>query len=73
VDGSQHADSEYDGRRDAFLRAEGYSVLRFWSTDAVKHTASVCETILAVLEGRLAENVISTDLRFVMANSRASS
>jgi very-short-patch-repair endonuclease len=49
------------------MRADGYSVLRFWSHDALKQTTSVCETILAAIEGRLAEDVVSADLRFVMA------
>jgi len=72
LDGSQHADSEYDRRRDEFMRASGYSVLRFWSADALKRMASVCETIMAALEGGLAEDVVSADLRFVMAKGRAS-
>jgi very-short-patch-repair endonuclease len=69
LDGSQHAESEYDRRRDAFMQAEGYSVLRFWSHDALKHVPSVCETILAAIEGALAEDVISADLRFTMAKA----
>ena len=76
VDGSQHADNTYDRRRDEFMRTQGYSILRFWNTDVLKHRASVCETILAALDGRLAENVNAFDLRFVFAqqlNSRATS
>ena len=69
LDGSQHAESEYDRRRDAFMQAEGYSVLRFWSHDVLKHVPSVCETILAAVEGRLAEDIISADLRFVAAKA----
>ena len=71
VDGSQHADSAPDR-----MRNHGYSVLRFWNTDVLKHRASVCETILAALDGRLAENVNAFDLRFVFAqplNSRPTS
>jgi len=67
LDGSQHADSNYDRRRDEFMRGQGYSVLRFWSHDAVRHLTAVCETILAALDGRLAEHSISADLRFVFA------
>lgn len=70
LDGSQHAESAYDRRRDEFMRAEGYSVLRMWSSVAVKQTTSVCETILAAVDGRLAEDTIATDLRFVFAASR---
>ena len=68
VDGSQHADSEYDRRRDEFMRSAGYSVLRFWQHDVLKHRTSVCETILAALNGRLAENVAASDMRFVFAS-----
>ncbi|KAA3449384.1 endonuclease domain-containing protein [Mesorhizobium sp. SARCC-RB16n] len=65
VDGSQHADSSYDRRRDDFMRAQGYSILRLWSHDVLKHRTSVCETILAALDGRLSENIAASDLRFV--------
>ncbi|TIM42218.1 MAG: endonuclease domain-containing protein, partial [Mesorhizobium sp.] len=67
LDGSQHAGSSYDRRRDEFMRGEGFSVVRFWNVDVLKGRTSVCETILAVLEGRLAEDVIASDLRFVFA------
>src|SRR5215217_1724795 len=33
ADGSQHAESADDVRRDTFLRSEGFSVLRFWNHD----------------------------------------
>src|SRR5208282_6786778 len=33
VDGSQHADSAYDDKRDAALVGLGYRVLRFWNAD----------------------------------------
>ncbi|SFU00338.1 DUF559 domain-containing protein [Mesorhizobium sp. YR577] len=69
LDGSQHAESYYDRRRDEFMRAQGYSVIRFWSADAVKNLASVCETILAALDGRLSEEVVASDLRFVFART----
>jgi len=64
VDGHQHADSSYDRRRDDFMRAQGFSILRVWSHDVLKHRTSVCETILAALDGRLAENIVASDLRF---------
>jgi hypothetical protein len=41
--------------------------LRFWSHDVLKQRRSVCETILAAVEGRLAENGVASDLRFVYA------
>ncbi|MFK0690311.1 endonuclease domain-containing protein [Mesorhizobium sp. IMUNJ 23033] len=64
VDGHQHADSSYD-HRDDFMRAQGYSILRLWSHDVLKHRTSVCETILAALDGGLAENIAVSDLRLV--------
>ncbi|ODT07336.1 MAG: hypothetical protein ABS58_07555 [Mesorhizobium sp. SCN 65-20] len=70
LDGSQHMDSEYDRRRDEFMRGQGYSVLRFASTDAVKAKTSVCATILAALAGELNEDVTASDLRFVFARSK---
>ena len=54
VDGSQHADSAYDDTRDAILIALGYRVLRFWNADVLNSINTVCETIVAAVEGRLA-------------------
>jgi very-short-patch-repair endonuclease len=67
IDGSQHAESSYDRKRDEFMRAQGFSILRFWTHDVLKQRSSVCETILAVLDGRLAGDVIAPDLRFVFS------
>ena len=67
LDGSQHAESSYDRRRDEFMRNEGFSVLRFWNVDMLKNPTSVCETILAALEGRLHQDVVASDMRFVFA------
>jgi len=73
IDGSQHANSTYDRRRDAFMRSQGFSILRFWNTDVLKQRSQVCETILAALEGRLSEDVDAPDLRFVNAFESSSS
>ncbi len=54
LDGSQHADSAYDDKRDAILLAPGYRVLRFWNADVLGSIDDVCETIVAAIEGRLA-------------------
>jgi very-short-patch-repair endonuclease len=69
IDGSQHTDSAYDRRRDEFMRSRGYSKLRFWNIDILRQRASVCETILAALDGRLSKSVTAADLRFVFADS----
>ncbi|TGV50923.1 endonuclease domain-containing protein, partial [Mesorhizobium sp. M2D.F.Ca.ET.160.01.1.1] len=37
IDGSQHVGSPYDRRREEFMRAQGYSILRLWNHDILKH------------------------------------
>jgi very-short-patch-repair endonuclease len=49
ADGSQHAESDYDARRDAFLRAEGFVLLRFWNNDILRNTSAVFDAIHAAL------------------------
>ena len=44
--------------------AQGYSVLRFWNTDVLKQLDSVCQTILAALEGAVRLEVTAPDLRY---------
>ena len=69
VDGIQHADSAHDRQRDSYLRSKGYSTLRFWNDDVIRRRTSVCNTILAALDGRLSENVVASDLRFAFAET----
>jgi len=53
LDGSQHADrSGYDQVRDAFIRKQGFTVLRFWNPDLAQNREGVLETILQALECR---------------------
>jgi very-short-patch-repair endonuclease len=47
IDGSQHADSDYDRERDAELKRRGFRVLRFWNDDVLREMDSVCDTIIA--------------------------
>ena len=63
LDGSQHADSDYDRRRDKFMVEQGWSVLRFWNVDALQERDAVVDTILAALDRRL-DPVQAPDLRF---------
>ncbi len=49
ADGSQHAESAYDMRRDAFFRGEGFEVLRFWNNDILSNAGGVFEAIVAAL------------------------
>ena len=67
IDGSHHADSTRDRRRDDFMRSQGFSILRVWHSDVLEHRAAVCETILGALDGRLSEDTVAADLRFVLA------
>jgi very-short-patch-repair endonuclease len=69
LDGSQHAESRHDRRRDEFLRGEQWATLRFWNEDVVRRRAEVCQTILAAIEGRLAEDVSAVDMRFVFGRA----
>ncbi len=50
LDGSQHADQhEYDATRDAWLRGEGYTVLRFWNNEVLGELEGVVEKIRLAL------------------------
>jgi very-short-patch-repair endonuclease len=51
IDGGQHSEQlEYDQRRDARLRSQGYTVLRFWNNDVMHQMENVLEQIrLAVV------------------------
>ncbi len=64
LDGSQHADSDYDRRRDQFMVEQGWSVLRFWNVDALDEAEAVVDTIIAALQRRL-DPVQAPDLRFI--------
>jgi very-short-patch-repair endonuclease len=50
ADGSQHAESEYDKRRDAYLKKQGFKVLRFWNNDILKNSEAVAEAIWHALQ-----------------------
>ncbi|MCT8268358.1 endonuclease domain-containing protein [Afifella sp. JA880] len=65
LDGKQHAESPYDLIRTRWLNQHGYSILRFWNHEVLRERGSVLDTILAVLEGRIAAP--SPDLRFAPA------
>ena len=69
LDGSQHAGNPHDVKRDGFLNAAGYSVLRFWNTDVFSALTAVCETILAALNGQLTNKTNAFDLIFKPAQN----
>lgn len=49
VDGGQHQESPEDRRRDAWLSAQGFRVLRFWNNDVMNDLYAVSERIWAEL------------------------
>ena len=52
VDGGQHgmeAGVRSDRERDTFLRARGFSILRFWNSDVDRNLNGVMESILIAL------------------------
>jgi len=56
IDGATHSTDEEirrDERRAAFLRAQGYAIVRFANDDVYRNLDSVLETILAAIEERL--------------------
>jgi very-short-patch-repair endonuclease len=54
-------------RRDAFMRENGWSTLRFWNHDVLRHRTAVCGTILATLAGNLPATATAGELRFIYA------
>ena len=46
ADGSQHADSARDVRRDQDLASRGFRVLRFWNNEILQNPDGVAQTIL---------------------------
>ena len=45
ADGGQHADSKSDPRRDAYLAALGFRVLRFWNNDVLENARGCLRAI----------------------------
>jgi very-short-patch-repair endonuclease len=46
LDGGQHSEQTgYDQQRDAWLRAQGFAVLRFWNHEVLQDTPAVLERI----------------------------
>ena len=62
LDGGQHAESTSDGKRTAYLNAQGYSVLRFWNNELLGNREGCWMALHSVLTGNP-----SPDLRFAPA------
>jgi very-short-patch-repair endonuclease len=51
LDGGQHVEQlKYDTERDAWLRAQGFSVLRFWNNEVLQNSDGVKQVILKALQ-----------------------
>jgi very-short-patch-repair endonuclease len=50
IDGSQHADSTADRKRDAMLRKLGYRTIRVWNSDVLGNIDGVLQTLKSELE-----------------------
>ena len=55
ADGSQHADNAADIERDAWLKDQGFCVLRFWNGDIFSNIEGVAETIIAATRNNAAQ------------------
>ncbi len=49
ADGGQHDGSPHDEQRDAWLRAQGFRVMRFWNNDIMGNLEGVLETVMAAV------------------------
>jgi len=49
VDGGQHSESETDGKRDTYLRSQGFRVLRLWNNDVLSNPDGIHRTIIEAL------------------------
>ncbi len=55
ADGGQHADTRDDAQRDAYLKTQGCTVLRFWNNDVLTNIDGVGEAILAAIGNTTAQ------------------
>jgi very-short-patch-repair endonuclease len=53
VDGGQHSASQSDQRRDRWLVANDFQVLRFWNNDVLRNLDGVLTSLLVTLHDRI--------------------
>ena len=51
ADGGQHNESSSDAKRDAWLKAAGFRVLRFWNNEILQNTEAVLEVVIDAVKG----------------------
>ena len=64
ADGGEHGlpeGTERDRIRDAFLRSQGFQILRFWNSDIDQNLEGVMETIFAALKTPTPASLRSAD------------
>ena len=49
LDGGQHVESAADMKRDAYLTANGWRILRFWNNDVIANREGVLERMLQAI------------------------
>jgi len=49
ADGGQHNGAQQDERRDAWLRAQGFKVMRFWNNEIMNTPDGVLATVMAAV------------------------
>ena len=54
ADGGQHNTSHHDAQRDAWLKAQGFRVLRFWNNEILLNTDDVLAVIFEAVGGGVA-------------------
>ena len=65
LDGGQHAEqTAYDQRRDAWLRCQGYTLLRFWNNEVMQQLEGVLEQVrlTCTVSSALADSRMATAL-----------
>ncbi len=50
LDGSQHFSNSADVERDAFVRSQGFTVLRFWNNDAIENMDGALTSIMRCIK-----------------------
>ncbi len=50
MDGGQHVESAYDAMRTAWLKREGFKVMRFWNNQVLQETDAVREAIFLAVQ-----------------------
>jgi len=55
LDGSQHAESDYDERRNAYFAQQGFHTLRFWNHEILAQPGMILDTIWSALAPHAAQ------------------